>query len=454
MLELTNQTQHSLTLLSSLKPLHQTVSTIKVTTVVAPQQPELNEYSRYKKGTLMVGRRKYYGIVSKVMPDSYTPIQVSWWKPNSEEVDEKFDYSFDALEAITMNVKPLPLFIPQKTFLIIPSGTLILTESNEWVQWTETLFWLKEVDEAGYHLVNTTESWLFPPLNFPGIPFACINELVSQAVLEASRYLSKSDIKIKAGLWLFKNSPLNIIERLLEYPKIKSDLFEQFSQSKYLQGEKYDYKNLSAGWEEAFSEHLDEKKRTVGLFNFKEGCRVAQFKTENENISHLYNWQFGTVVNIEPSAERPIVIQWEKPIVIKWEQSLGEQEEWEQEKSTTSYSKYEIQDNLITPVLPVVKLSKTVGYEISADGRFYRAFVGFSSKTIGKSWWREIKSELGRINDLIPNHDPKVQHLANEVDSKYFYLAAYPKEKGLPARLRHLEVVAKLDLSNKKKSWS
>ncbi|WP_041225843.1 hypothetical protein [Crinalium epipsammum] len=443
MLELKNQNEHSLILLSSLQPSQsQARSTHKVKLVSVA--PELNDYGKFQKGTLVTTKKPTFGIVSKVIANSYTPIQISWWQSNSEEVDEKFDYSFDALQAL--KIEPLPLFIPQKTFLTIPSGTLVLTQDNEWVQWTETLFWLKGIDEAGYHLVNQNESWLFPHLNFPGIPFACVNELVSQAALEASCYLSETDIKIKAGLWLSQNSPLNILERLLEYPKIQSDLFEQFSKSKYLQEEKYNDKNLSAGWGDAFLEHLNERKRTVGLFNFKEKYRVAQFATENENISHLYNWQFGTVINIEPSAERPIVIQ--------WEQSLGWQEEWEQEESTTSYSKYEIHDNLITLILPVVKLSETVGYEISADGRFYRAFVGFSAKAIGKSWWKEIKKELGRISDLLPNYDPQVQHLTNEIDAKYFYLAAYPREKGLPARLRHLQEVAKLDLSKKKESWS
>ncbi len=217
MLELTNQNQHSHFLLNSLEASQNpTTKAHKVKVVLVP--PELNECNTFQKGTLVNMKMKHFGIVYKVIANSLSPIQILWWKPNSEEVDEKFDYSFDALQAL--KIEPLPMLIPQKTFLTIPSGTVVLNENNEWVQWSETLFWLKSIDESGYHLINNTEFWLFPPLNFPGIPFACINELVSQAALVASRYKSETDIKIKASLWLDKNSPLNILERLIEYPKI------------------------------------------------------------------------------------------------------------------------------------------------------------------------------------------------------------------------------------------
>jgi hypothetical protein len=400
--------------------------TKKVIKVLAPVKL-ISSTTPFDKETLVTNGNNF-GIVNKIIPNSPTPVQIYWWSSGSEEIELKFWYSLNDLRVL--KIKPLPLFIPQKTFLTIPAGTLVLTENGELLQWTETLFWLKQINTDGYYLLNQSQEWLFPLENFPGIPFACVNELPSKAVLSATKRLYFPQLKLLISLWLSLNSPVDILELIYHNWETEIDLKYQFIHSEYLAGEDYLQTDLETAWKTGFSSHLKERKSSIGIFGFKIGSRIVQSTPKTVNRSHSsYDYQFGTVVDLEPYSEKSVSIQ------------------WEDDEDISIYKISELQNQLISPILPLVKLSSQVGYVLSANEKFYQAIIGFSSKAIANSWWRKIKKELGHLSDLKPHYHPSVQHLKNQMKAKYFYLAQFPHQKTLNARLRHLQIVANWDLT-------
>ncbi|MFB2891643.1 hypothetical protein ACE1CI_01745 [Aerosakkonemataceae cyanobacterium BLCC-F50] len=403
--------------------------TKKVIKVLAPIKPA-SSTTPFDKETLVTNGNNF-GIVNKIIPDSPTPIQIYWWSNGSEEIELKFWYSLNDLRVL--KIEPLALFVTQKTFLTIPAGTLVLTENGELLQWTETLFWLKEINTDGYYLLNQSQEWLFPLENFPGIPFACVNALPSKAVLSATKRLYFPQLKILISLWLSLNSPVDILELIYHNGETEIDLKYQFVRSEYLVGEDYLQTDLDAAWKTGFSLHLKERKSSIGMFGFKVDSRIVQCTLKTVSRSHnnphcTYDYQFGTVIDLEPRSDKPVSIQ------------------WEHNESTDNYTLPEIRANFISQIV-LVKISDQVGYEISIDRKFYQAIVGFASKAIARSWWRKIKKELGHLSDLKPNYHPSVQHLTNQMKAKYFYLAKFPRQKTLNARLRHLQIVANWDLT-------
>lgn len=424
-----NLSSFSLSIPAILSQQNKTAAPHKVIKVLAPIKPTFPT-APFHKGILVTNGNNF-GIVNKIIPDSHTTIQIFWWSTGSEEIELKFWYSLDDLRVL--KIEPLPLFVPEKTFLSIPAGTLVLTESNELFQWAETLFWLKEINSDGYHLLERSEEWIFPLENFPGIPFACVNELPSRAVLEAAKRLNYHQLKTLISLWLSLHSPADILEQLYNNPEIEYHLKNQFDRSEYLQDEDYLQTDKDAAWKTAFSSHLEEKKTTIGMFGFKVGDRTAQSTpktvSQSHNNSHsTYNYQFGTVVNLEPRSDKPVSIQ------------------WQHEESTGKYSLPELQQNFISPIV-LTKISDQVGYILSDDRKFYQAIVGFASKSVARSWWRRIKKELGHLSDLKPNYHPEIQYIKHQMKAKYFYLASFPRQKTLNARLRHLQTVANWDLT-------
>lgn len=383
----------------------------------------------FLKGTF-VTNGKYFGVVSQVISNSHYPIQISWWESNSEQVSEKFCYSWDMLQ--TLKIKPLALFIPQKTFLTIPNGTLVITETDELIQLSQTLFWLKSVDEAGYHLLNQNESWLFPLKDFPGIPYACLIDLPSKNILDAAKNLSLTELKVWANLWLDLNSPQNLLEQLHSSPNLASALKKAFIQSKYLQAEQFLGEDLQTAWQDAFLSYLEEKKRTVGLWGYQVSSSVVQSTLKsrlNSSKECNYNYNFGQVIELKLNSKKPVIIKWEP------------------DENNISYDDLELKNNSISPILPFVKLSEQVGYRTSTDHKFYQAIVGFSSKAVAQSWWRSLKQELGYLSNLMPSYHPSFNPISELMPSlKYFYWAENPHQKTHTARLKHLKQVASWNL--------
>lgn len=407
------------------------VPNFRVSQVLAPVK--IHQVTEpFLKGTF-VTNGKYFGVVSQVISNSHYPIQISWWESNSEQVSEKFCYSWDMLQAL--KIQPLALFIPQKTFLIIPDQTLVITETEELIQLPQTLFWLKDIDQTGYHLLNLNEYWLFPHQNFPGIPYACIIDLPSRKALEAAKNLSLTKLKILAKLWLDFNSDQNLLEQVHSLADIESALKTAFIQSKYLQAENFLYEDLQAAWQTAFLSYLEEKKRTVGLWDYQVGSLVVQSLLEStlkSSKGYSYNYQFGQVIRLELGSQKPIVIHWKS------------------KENNISYDNLELQNNSISPILPLVKLSEQVGYRSSADHKFYQAIVGFSSKAVAHSWWRSLKQELGYLSNLIPHYHPSLHQISKLMPSlKHFYLAENPRQNTHTARLKHLKKVASWNLQKK-----
>jgi len=394
----------------------------KVNKVLAPIKPD-STTKPFEKGVL-VKSGKNFGTVSKIRSNSHQAVQIAWWQHNSEEVAEIVWYPLDDLRVL--KIVPLPLFVPSKTFLIIPGKTVVITEAGELIQFTETLFWLKEVDEAGYHLVNQEEAWLFPLNNFPGIPFACVTELPPQHVLEAAKRLNVSQLRLLTDLWLSLNSPKGIVEELHYRPDIEFGLKEAFKGSEYLQKEDYLEADLALGWQTGLARYIDDKKQSVGLFGFKVGSRVVQ---SWPNQSGGYDRRFGTVAELELEASSPVTII------------------WQDEQTAQAYSIAELAADSISPVY-LEKLSAQVAYETSADGKFYQAVIGFPTKKMANFHWRSLKKELGYLSHLYAENAVQVQHLKSQVNGKYFYLASNPRQKGLTARLRHLQKVASWDLKS------
>ncbi|HEY9693698.1 MAG TPA: hypothetical protein V6D15_15950 [Oculatellaceae cyanobacterium] len=385
----------------------------------------------FRKGTL-VTNKKYFGIVSKVKPNSDTPIKISWWEPGSEKVSEQLWYSWELLRVL--KIEPLPLLVPQKTFLIIPERTLVVTDNGDLIQFTTTGFWLKSIDESGYHLLNQNEYWLFPHLNFPGIPFACVNTLPSRAAIEAAQRLNYFQLKIKADLWLTSNNFGQILEQVHSHIISETCLKSALIKSEHLLGEDWILTDLQIAWQAAFSSYLDEQKRLFGLWGFKVGARVVCSTTKyqfNSSSPCGYDYQFGTVTALELDADKPVVIRWELT------------------ECTTSYDQQELDNNSINIVNQIVKLSDYVSYEVSTDGKLYRAIIGIKAKNIANYWRRYLQKELGLLSQLLPNYHAAVEYLGSSMKHKYFYLAEQPRQKTFKARLRHLEKVASWDLGKR-----
>jgi len=409
----------------SLRDAQKAASSHKVAKVLAPIKA-ISATDPFRKGVL-IKSGKNFGIVSKVMSDSHECVQIAWWEPNSQKVSEKIWYPLEYLRVL--KIVPLPLFVPGKTFLTIPAGAVVVTEIGELIQFAETLFWLKEVDETGYHLVNQEETWLFPLVDFPGIPFACITELPPQHVLEAAKRLSVSQLRLLTELWLSLNIPKGIVEELHYKPEVEFGLKEAFTCSEYLEGQDYLESDLTLGWQKAFAHHIEERKQSVGLFGFTLSSRVVQ---SWPNQSGGYDRRFGAVANLELGASSPVIII------------------WQDEQTAQAYSLVKLEADSISRV-HLEKLSEQVAYETSADGKFYQAIVGFPTKKSARLHWRSLKKELGYLSHLYTENAIQVQHLLNQVNGKYFYLATSPRQKGLAARLRHLQKVANWDLKSQSK---
>ena len=100
-----------------------------------------------------------------------------------------------------------------------------------------------------------------------------------------------------------------------------------------------------------------------------------------------------------------------------------------------------MQQQNISHILPLVQLSPQVSYEVSEDGKYYRAFIGFDSKKIARSWLKELKRELGYLDNLI--QFPLQQRPTSQ---KYHYIASHTRFKNLAKRRQKLVKIASWDL--------
>ena len=398
-----------------------------VTKVLTPIQPEEVKFSR----NTLVTDGKNYGFVSQTNSRSSTPIQITWWESNSNVIAEKMWYSWETMKGL--NIQQLDLFIPEKTWIKIAANTLIELNTGKLCLFKQDeIFWLKAIDERGYQLVNQASCYIFSSVNFPGIPFACVNELPSPEQLEKARSLSQVDLKIRANLWLSLNSPADFVKQLKVAPESLNDqLYQNFCNSDYLQGENFQETELNLAWNQALSEYIEEQKCAEGWQGFKVGDRLVQstpkvsFKRSLKGKQTSYDYRFGKIIDLDLSPSQP------QPIVVVWQGS----------DIREHYSPYTLEKENISPILPLVRLSPQVSYEVSEDGKYYRAFIGFNSKKIARSWLKELKRELGYLDNLV--QFPLEQRPTSQ---KYHYIASHPQVKNLAKRRQKLVKIASWDL--------
>lgn len=131
----------------------------------------------------------------------------------------------------------------------------------------------------------------------------------------------------------------------------------------------------------------------------------------------------GTVITLNVENPRPFQIQW----------NSGELQ---------SYSLTELKGLSIARIEPLVKLSPNVAYQISEDGSYFRAWIGFRTKALAKAWLIPVKKLVGNLSNLIDCQISELQHTG----SKYEYAVECPRHKTLNKRLEALAKVAELDL--------
>jgi hypothetical protein len=131
----------------------------------------------------------------------------------------------------------------------------------------------------------------------------------------------------------------------------------------------------------------------------------------------------GRVQHLNVEEPRPFHIQW----------NSGE---------LLSYSLTELKSLGITHIPTLIKLSPNVAYQVSEDGSYFKAWIGFRTKALAKIWLIPIKKLVGRLSYLIDCQSPELQHTG----SKYEYVVEIPRHKTLKKRLEALWEVAELDL--------
>jgi hypothetical protein len=66
-----------------------------------------------------------------------------------------------------------------------------------------------------------------------------------------------------------------------------------------------------------------------------------------------------------------------------------------------SYSLTELKGLGIARIKPLVKLSPNVAYQISEDGSYFTAWIGFRTKALAKAWLIPVKKLVGHLSNLI-----------------------------------------------------
>lgn len=162
------------------------------------------------------------------------------------------------------------------------------------------------------------------------------------------------------------------------------------------------------------------------IWNYRIGDRMVYWEGYPAYIKGKYQIQYkyvhGFIKDLDITPSQPTLI-------IEWES--GEENAYRIEK---------LHENQISKI-QLIKVSSHVSYEVSDDGKYYEAFIGFRTKKLARSWWRKLKKKLGWIGDPIeasPDYNP--------TNLKYYCIASKPKQKTLKGRLKHLGVVSQWNL--------
>lgn len=272
---------------------------------------------------------------------------------------------------------------------------------------------LKVESLSEHHILISTidQSYLFPINLFPGYPTSCTIDIPAPRQLKVARCLSVNELRIRAKTHLALEVPDNFLEFAIPVQKqqLKEKLARQLSE------ENYELLDFDIACEEAWKQQLENLAKKQGFYGFREGDCILQHR---EGVQRM-----GRVQHLNVEEPRPFHIQW----------NSGE---------LLSYSLTELKGLGIARIEPIVKLSPNVVYQISEDGSYFTAWIGFRTKAIAKAWLIPVKKLVGHLSNLIDCQISELQHTGY----KYEYAVECPRHKTLNKRLEALAKVAELDL--------
>ncbi len=349
-----------------------------------------------------------YGIVTS-LNKTEKPVTITW-DASSGEKAFSWTYSLDEIRALKISI--VPQFIPQNTAGELPVCTTIVLANSEQIQFSNaTRFKVESLTEQHILISALDQLYHFPINLFPGYPTICTIDIPTPQQLKAASYLSVTDIRIRAKTHLALEVPDNFLEFAM--PIQKQQLKEKLAQQ--LSEESYELLDLDIAWEEAWKQQLENLAKKQGFYGFREGNCVLQHR---EGVQRM-----GTVQRLNVEEPRPFHIHW----------NSGE---------LLSYSLTELKGLGIARIEPIVKLSPNVAYQISEDGSYFTAWIGFRTKALAKAWLIPVKKLVGHLSNLIDCQISELQHTGY----KYEYAVECPRHKTLNKRLEALEKVVKLDL--------
>ena len=349
-----------------------------------------------------------YGIVTSLNKTEKS-VTITW---DASSGEDSFSWTYNLDEIRALKISLVPQFIPQKTAGELPACTTIVLANSEQIQFSNaTPFKVESIAEE-YILISTLDrSYLFPINLFPGYPTSCTVDIPTPQQLKAADYLSVTDLRIRAKTHLALDIPDNFLELVM--PIQKQQLKEKLARQ--LNEETYELLDFDIAWEEAWKQQLENLAKKQGFYGFREGDCILQYR---EGVQRM-----GTIQRLNVEDSRPFQIQW----------NSGE---------IQSYSLTELKGLSIARIEPLVKLSPNVAYQISSDGSYFTAWIGFRTKALAKAWLIPVKKLVGHLSNLIDCQISEFQH----TDAKYEYAVECPRHKTLNKRLEALRKVVELDL--------
>ncbi|AFZ10950.1 hypothetical protein Osc7112_6869 (plasmid) [Oscillatoria nigro-viridis PCC 7112] len=349
-----------------------------------------------------------YGIVTS-LNKTEKPVTITW---DASSGTDSFSWTYNLDEIRALKISIVPQFIPQKTAGELPTCTTVVLANSEQIQFSNaTPFKVESLTEEHILISTLDRSYLFPINLFPGYPTSCTIDIPAPQQLKAASYLSVTDLRIRAKTHLALEIPDNFLE--LAMPIQKQQLKEKLARQ--LNEETYELLDFDIAWEEAWKQQLENLAKKQGFYGFREGDCILQHRKGVQRM--------GTVQHLNVEEPRPFQIQW----------NSGE---------IQSYSLTELKGLGIARIEPLVKLSPNVAYQISEDGSYFTAWIGFRTKALAKAWLIPVKKLVGHLSNLIDCQISEFQHTG----AKYEYAVECPRHKTLNKRLEALRKVVELDL--------
>jgi hypothetical protein len=289
-----------------------------------------------------------YGSVTS-LNKTEKPVTITWDVVSGED---SFSWSYNLDEIRALKISLVPKFIPKKTAGQLPTCTTIVLANSEQVQLgNATPFKVESLSEHHILIWALDQLYHFPINLFPGYPTICTIDIPTPQQLKDARCLSVNELRIRAKTHLALEVPDNFLEFVIPVQKqqLKEKLARQLSE------ETYELLDFDIAWEEAWKQQLENLTKKQGFYGFREGDGILQHR---EGVQRM-----GKVQHLNVEEPRPFQIQW----------NSGELQ---------SYSLRELKGLGIARIEPIVKLSPNVAYQISEDGSYFTAWIGFRTKAL------------------------------------------------------------------------